>query len=434
MTQKEESIVSVEEIPGLNASVLFVPASEICFREDRDILPMTLDDGTQYIPWGGDNQMPYRLIDRFEEDETLDVCAAFQSEVLYASGLRYVLPPACPPSISEEVDDFFDDNDMASYYLGVCKDLKRFEFSVSVLILSADGTKVTNVYRKEACYCRFAPVDASGCIPYVLYANWRLSHVPSENVEKIPLLDGRCLRADLRDRVARGERKFAVLTKIPGVDSLYYPIPVYASLFRGKWYNIKRYIGIAKESKLRNSAPIKYLIEISKRYTDELFRSEHITDEVKKAERIMRLKREMIDFLTGAQNSGKALFSTFYTSPDGKECHDIKITKIEDDKEGGDWASDHAEAINMICFAMRVHSNLVGSVPSKAQSNNSGSDKRELYTIAQALQKPYRDCSFVVHRLVIRHNGWRGVKPFCPLLQLTTLDQHKDIKETSSDE
>ena len=40
----------------------------------------------------------------------------------------------------------------------------------------------------------------------------------------------------------------------------------------------------------------------------------------------------------------------------------------------------------MMCFTMRVHSNLVGSVPGKSQTNNSGSDKRELYTIAQALQ------------------------------------------------
>jgi hypothetical protein len=36
---------------------------------------------------------------------------------------------------------------------------------------------------------------------------------------------------------------------------------------------------------------------------------------------------------------------------------------------------------------MRVHSNLVGSVPGKSQTNNSGSDKREHYTITQALQK-----------------------------------------------
>ena len=80
---------------------------------------------------------------------------------------------------------------------------------------------------------------------------------------------------------------------------------------------------------------------------------------------------------------------------------------------------------------MRVHSNLVGSVPGKSQSNNSGSDKRELYTIAQALQKPYHDLLFTVHQIVIRFNGWTGAYPDCPFIQLTTLDEHQDAKEVT---
>ena len=110
------------------------------------------------------------------------------------------------------------------------------------------------------------------------------------------------------------------------------------------------------------------------------------------------------------------------------------ISKIDDSKEGGDWESDIQEAVNMICFTMRVHSNLVGSVPGKAQTNNSGSDKRELYTIAQALQKPYRDLLFAVHRIIIRFNGWKGVAPQCPFIQLTTLDEHANAQTVTADD
>ena len=35
-------------------------------------------------------------------------------------------------------------------------------------------------------------------------------------------------------------RKFAIVSRIPTPDSTYYPIPYYASLFKGKWYNIKQ--------------------------------------------------------------------------------------------------------------------------------------------------------------------------------------------------
>ena len=83
---------------------------------------------------------------------------------------------------------------------------------------------------------------------------------------------------------------------------------------------------------------------------------------------------------------------------------------------------------------MRVHSNLVGSVPGKTQTNNSGSDKRELYTIAQALQKPYHDLLFNVHRLIIRFNHWDNVVPTCPFIQLTTLDENKDAKQVKVDD
>ena len=144
-------------------------------------------------------------------------------------------------------------------------------------------------------------------------------------------------------------------------------------------------------------------------------------------------KAEMLDFLTGVENSGSALFTGRSISLDGKgETADISVTSIDSKtKEGGDWESDIAEAVNMICFTMRVHSNLVGSVPGKSQTNNSGSDKRELYTIAQALQKPYHDLLFLVHEIIIRFNGWKGVHPDCPFVQLTTLDQHADAKVVS---
>lgn len=85
----------------------------------------------------------------------------------------------------------------------------------------------------------------------------------------------------------------------------------------------------------------------------------------------------------------------------------------------------------MVCFTMRVHSNLVGSVPGKSQTNNSGSDKRELYTIAQALQKPYHDLLATVHDIIIMYNGWKGVHVDFPFIQLTTLDRHADAREVT---
>jgi hypothetical protein len=440
------SFNSVENIPDLKASVAFSVKSSEVFKEQEDMVPVTIDEGYQYMPWGADNQMPYKILELIESDETLSTCQLFNAEVCYGSGLVYDSTEA-KSNVQQEVKDYLMDNDLASYFLGVCQDFKHFAFCVTVIILNSDGSKIVRILRKEACYCRFAPAKTDGSIPYLLYANWRKAISSKEEVEKIEMLDGHSPWSDLCERMGITSqnstltiqpnkpikpktkcRKFAIVSRVPTPDSTYYPIPYYGALFKGNWYNIKKLIGMAKEAKLKNSAPIKYHIEIANRYWDGIFKAECITDRKKQQERVVEEKEKIINFLTGMENSGKALFSTFYISPDGKEQHDVVINKVETDKEGGDWSTDIIEAVNMVCFTMRVHSNLVGSVPGKSQSNNSGSDKRELYTIAQALQKPYHDLLFTVHYIIIRYNGWQGVKPDCPFIMLSTLDENRDAK------
>lgn len=429
----EFNITSVNDIPGMKAKVAFIPSSAEVFKEEGDICPVVVDNNTKYMPWGADNEMPYKILELIESDETLSTCQIFNAEVMYGSGLVYDTSEAAQ-KINEEVEEFLLENSLPSYFLGICQDFKHFAFCVSVIILNADGNKIVRLIRKEACYCRFAEADKTGKIPYLLYANWR--RTPSrKEMEKIELLDFNSPFADLKERIANktATRKFAIVTRVPTPDSTYYPIPYYGALFKGQWYNIKRLIGLAKEAKLKNSAPIKYQIEIANRYWESIFKAERITDRKKQQERIVQEKENIINFLTGMENSGKVLFSTFYVTPDGHENHDVMITKIETEKEGGDWSTDIIEAVNMICFTMRVHSNLLGSVPGKTQTNNSGSDKRELYTIAQALQKPYHDLLFIIHRIIIKWNGWKGVIPDIPFIQLTTLDENKDAKKVSMD-
>lgn len=422
------SVFSVETIPHLNALAAFTPKTSEVFKETEDTIPQKLGNGMEFMPWGAANDMPYKILELIESDETLSTCQQFNAEMFYGAGLVYDTTEASS-KVKQEVDDFMLDNDINSYFLGIAQDFKHFGFAVTVVIMNKEATKIVRILRKEACYCRFAPADSSGNIPYVLYANWRKTAIRDE-VEKIDALKAHATWADLKERIEKGTktRKFAIITRIPTPDSTYYPIPYYASLFKGKWYSIKTLIGIAKEAKLKNSAPIKYHIEVGHRFWESIFKTEAITDRKKQQERVVKEKQNIIDFLTGAENAGKVLFSTFYVSPDGKEQHDVVINKIDDGKEGGDWQTDIAEAINMFCFTMGVHSNLVGSVPGKSQSNNSGSDKRELYTIAQARQKPYHDLLFSVQRIIIKFNGWQGVKPDCPFIMLSTLDENRDAK------
>lgn len=423
-------VPSVENIPGINAAAALVRDGSSVFRDDTDITPVRINDREEYMPWGADNLMPYNIMDLIERDETLATCLLWNAQMCYGSGLQYNAE-AATTEVQKKVKQWLLENSLPQYFLGVAQDLKHWGFAISVIILSNDGKSIVRLIRKEACYCRFAKADEKGKIRRVYYALWRNFVNNEQDIEKIELLDETSPYTDLMSRMAKGTkvRKFAVVTRMPTADHTYYPIPYWAAIFRSRWYNIKQLIGLAKEGKIKNSTPIKYLVEISDKYFDRLYRNEGITDPKKQRERMIRAKEEILEFLAGAENSGKTWFANFYVTPDGKECHEVQITKIDTTKQGGDWESDIQEAVNMICFTLQVHSNLVGSVPGKSQSNNSGSDKRELYTIAQALQKPYHDLLFTVHHIICEYNGWENVTVQVPFIQLTTLDENRDAKQ-----
>ena len=132
------TFTSVHTIPGTHASAAFTPKTSEVFKEEHNIAPIIINDKMKYIPWGGDNQMPYNIIDLIESDETMSTCQMFNAEVCYGSGLVYDTELATA-QVQAQVDDFMLDNDLASYFLGVCQDFKHFGFCVSVIILNENA-------------------------------------------------------------------------------------------------------------------------------------------------------------------------------------------------------------------------------------------------------------------------------------------------------
>ena len=102
---------SVEDLPGFNARAAFTVNSQSVFKEDVDIVPTIVDDRLSYMPWGGDNQMPFDILSLVEKDETLATCQIFNAEVCYGSGLQYDTCVASA-SVKNEVEDFLLDNDL----------------------------------------------------------------------------------------------------------------------------------------------------------------------------------------------------------------------------------------------------------------------------------------------------------------------------------
>ena len=345
-------------------------------------------DKKEYVKWGEDNKLPYRVMKLIADDEVMAANKHFNVLCCYGSGVRFIDSATGEPTTNTEVRDFVRANAIPRFFLEQSTDMKYFYFCVVVLILNKKGDKIVNIRHKEACYCRFEKADKKGRINRVFVADFE-STVKKGEYEEITLLDeydpighlrtllGKQVGEDGKMIERTAARKFAVLCKFPTVGNRYYPIPYYASLFRGNWYNIKQLIGLGKKTKIKNHSGIRYLVQINDRLWPELFKSEKITDAAAQKERVKKYKEDINTFLSGIENSGKTLYSGYYVDPNGNEVQMVKISVIDTSKEGGDWSEDIQEASNMLCYADNIHPNLVGAVPGKGQANNSGSDKRQ---------------------------------------------------------
>ena len=53
--------------PNLSARAAFQVNSSAVFKEDVDIVPVIIDDTLSYMPWGGDNNMPFDILKLIED-------------------------------------------------------------------------------------------------------------------------------------------------------------------------------------------------------------------------------------------------------------------------------------------------------------------------------------------------------------------------------
>lgn len=403
--------------------------------------PVPGHEGMLYVPFGADDRLPYDLARLVGGDEVSSQNKLFNVLCCYGAGLRYADAATGEPTRQADVRRWMGRQGLPAFFLEQATDMKYFFFSVSVIILSRDGRTITKLRHKEACHVRFEKADAAGRIGHVFYADWRSTNLGRDSVEVIPLLDTVDPLGDLMARLGlepqddgtyvrrpTRERKFAILSRFPTVGNSYYPTPYYTAMFRGGSYDEKRLISVGKRAKLRNASSVRYQVEINYQYWDRILAEERITDPVEQQERLKREKENIRDFVAGIENSGKVWITGYYSSPDGKEQHMVRINTIDTGREGGDWSEDVQAASNTICYSDNVHPNLVGAVPGKSQSNNSGSDKRELFTLKQALEVAFHDLLAIPHRVCIGFNGW-DVEPRVPMVLLTTLDEHTDARQ-----
>lgn len=404
----------------------------------------------EMVLFGKDNQAPYINQELIEKNMVLSQCQAFNTMTCYGQGVRFLDRETKMMTEDEDIRKFCLHNAIHSLWLRMASDMKYHYFSVLVVHLSRDHKRIVMVRARNAADCRFTKRNEYGHHEYVLVSDWRDNHSHDKRIEVIPLLDEVDPLGDLRYRMGidpnmyTGEKrdipadnkecKFAIVCLVPTPGYRDYPIPPYTAIFRDAWYDIYRLIGIGKRFMIKNTSAPRLQVEVHRSYWDNVCREEGITDPEKRKARIKKERQDITDFCTKPENAGKTWVTTYDMTPEGKEKRMVRVYNLIEgkSKEGGDWSEDMSEAANSLCFAMGVHPNMVGATPGKSQMNNSGSDKRELFTLKQAIEKAFHDVMEVPFHVIAHFNGWSEKYTLdVPMIQLTTLDENKDAKETT---
>ena len=449
---KEENAVIFDVVRHADEAV--TAGSVFSSPEEDNIIIVKADDGNTYdvVSWGSDNQLPYELKEKVEKNSVMSQDKFFNVLTCYGRGLEYMdlatqgeKKPL--PSKDTDVRRFFIRNNMKRFFAEQITDLKYYFFCVCVVILNRERTKIVRLVHKDACHVRFQKADDMGRIKNIFFADWKDNDAP-DNVEVIPLLDEYDPLGDLMARadkerdplgifkvMPRQYTKFAIVCKMPTVGCHYYPIPYWSATLRDGWYDIYGLLTAAKKSKIKNGQSIRYHVEINTEFWVNRAREKGISMGTPE---FVEMKDDFIknlrDYLGGSTNSDKLLWSEFQAALDGKsEMHNIKINVVDTSKAGNEYNDDVAEASNVLAYSDNVHPNLAGATPGKSQMNNSGSDKRELFTMKQTLETLPHDMMMTVHLTVIYFNGWEEkVYPDVPIIMLTTLDKNTDGKEVSN--
>ena len=465
-TRGNTEIYSISGFGGTDrassANSLYPEDSNVIFDGDStniDYKPITIGGKTYlYVPFGADDQLPYEIIKKVGENMVMAQNKFYNVLTCYGQGIRFYDKKTKLETEDEQVQEFEFRNQLNKFFIEQCTDMKYFFFTVTCIILSADGLSIVQLRHKESCYCRFEKADEKGKIHHVFYGNFKDQALNPETVEVLDLLDETDPWGDLQVRMglmpdpktgekrrpmasdkfgrATKTRKFAIVTRFPTPGYQYYPVPYYTAILRDAWYDIYMLIGKGKRSKIRNSAPPRFQVEVYKDYWDNLCDNEGITDPEARRQRIKKEKQNIEAFISGSENIGKTWITGYYVEPaSGKEVRMVRINDITaGKKEGGDWSDDVQEASNSLCYGDNIHPNLVGATPGKSAMNNSGSDKRELFLLKQANETAFHDVLLQPFKVVLWYNGWqKTIGVDVPMIVLTTLDENKEKKEVTTD-
>ena len=438
-------IENIQMFPEIQ-TILMVDSGED-FRQDYEI--ESLDIGKYHIaPWGPDNDLPNRLLRKTADNDIVSANLNFNTEVCFGLGPKLVRALAWEKGRMvdwEEVRegkeyDFFERNDIPQFIHQQLMDMNTFWNVWSELGWAKEGRDIYTIRHRDAVFSRWGMQNGRGDINWHYYcAGWdRQPGTKEYPITATKVLDEFNAVKELEVYAATKPR-LVVSAYMPSPGQPYYSRPSWYSIFSSGWYDHSCMVPKLKKAILKNQLGVKYIIYISPKYFEDIFTKENIpeTDHAARKERIEKEKQAWNDYLSGESNANKAILSVKDMIPAANggavENNWIEIVPVQNDLKGGEYIDDTESTANIICYAMGVHSALIGATPGKNSNSLGGSNARELFMIKQALMKPVVDRCMRSLKIIKEYNKWdKDIYISIPEYIFTTLDQNKSGKQEST--
>lgn len=415
------------------------------FTIDNDIKPIICGK-YKIAPWGQDNELPNHLLEKVDKGDIVGANLRFNRDVAFGLGPKLVravkrdeygrVQEWAPVEEGKEFD-WFDANDIPLFLQQQLTDISYFYNAFPEIILSEDYSSIRAIRHKEAVFSRWG-IMQKAVINWHYYADWANKPSP-ENVVVTRVLDEFDTMTDLKILAARRKaRRFIYPVYMPSPGRPYYSQPEWYSIFRSGWYDHSVMIPELKKAILKNQLGVKHIIYIAPEYFENIYKMEGVDRSDRKACKAIvdREKAAFNDFLSGEKNANKAVLAMkerIATAAGTMESKWIEIVPVDNKITGGEYIDDTESTANIICYAMGVHSSLIGATPGKSSSTLGGTQARELYMMKQACMKPIVDRVMRPLRFVKQFNKWdKDIYVNIPEYIFTTLDQNKSGKQEST--
>lgn len=437
---------SITGIDNELKGIILADAGQKLFDNDPNVTPVKIDKHV-ISPWGKDNSLPEEIRNNIEKSDIMSTNLRFSRDVCYGLGPKLVdiirdkatnkvvdYAEVCDEGKEQE---FFERNDIPMFYMEQLTDLVYFHNAWSELMPAVGSSDIYSIRHKEAMFSRWSVMNAKGVIEKHYYsAKWK-EGPKIEDIAVSQVIDEFNALLDTKARLATKKRMvFPIYMPSPGRP--YYSRPDWYSLFESGWYDHSIAIPALKKAIMKNNLGVKFIIYISPLYWEELLKNAKIEKTDLKA--VKELKdneiKAMTDFLSGADSAAKAIITMKQLLPAGNTALEhkwIEVEPVKNDITGGEYISDIETVANIMSYAMGVHPSLIGATPGKNGSSMSGTDKRELFLMKQALMKPVVDRCMKPLQLIRRINSWKKDRVIVvPEYIFTTLDQNKSGKQEST--